>query len=160
MVQSLQSWVFFFSWERTAVEQRQLIGGECSQVFNLHQTLITDARGQHIITSTPAFDVIVHPAHIYTRPRHLSMSFLTPLSANSCRVLEVVIWSKTLERLFSQGLGTLTGIITIIMDLIYGTGPVANVRLKCSDLFIYIAMLIHRAPRYNQPKIFGMYLFM
>lgn len=51
----------FFSWERTAVEQRQLIGSERSQLFNLRQTLITDATGQHLITSMPEFDVIVHP---------------------------------------------------------------------------------------------------
>lgn len=36
----------FFPWERTAVEQRQLIGRQCSQLLNLRQTLITDARGQ------------------------------------------------------------------------------------------------------------------
>lgn len=67
--------LFFFAWERTAVEQRQLIGRVCSQLFNLRQTLITDARGQHLITSTPAFDVIVHPAHIYTAKAHQYVLF-------------------------------------------------------------------------------------
>lgn len=75
------------------------------------------------------------------------MSSLTLLSANSCRFLEVVIGSKTLELVSSQELGTLTGIITIIMDLIYGTVPVKDAGLKCSDLLIYIVMPNHRSPR-------------
>lgn len=68
----------FFSCKRTAVEQRQLIGRECSQLFHLRQTLITDARGQHLITSTPAFDVIVHPAYIYAH-MHSQGTSLCPL---------------------------------------------------------------------------------
>lgn len=139
------------------MEQRQLIGRECSQLFNLRQTLITDARGQHLITSMPAFDVMVHPEHIYTYTQAKAYLYVL-FDTTECQFM----WGfgKIVELVSSQELGTLTGIITIIMDLIYDAVPVKDVRLKCLDLFIYIVLLSHRAPKQSQPKIFGMFLYL
>lgn len=98
----------FYAWERTAVEQRQLIGRECSQLFNLRQTLITDARGQHLITSTPAFDVIVHPAHIYTAKAHQYVLF----DAAECQFMQVFgscNWEQNYVTCFQPGIGNSDG---------------------------------------------------
>ncbi len=56
-------------WERTAVESRQLTDRECSELFNLRQTLITDARGRPLIISTLAFDVTGCPQNTQTQTR-------------------------------------------------------------------------------------------
>lgn len=83
----------FFSWERTAVDQRQLIGRECSQLFNLQQTLITDATGQHLMTSTPPFDVIVHSqcAHTHLAEKRQCVLFDTA----GCQFIEA-FWKSEL----------------------------------------------------------------